>query len=82
MIVVDSSALLAIMLGESEKPVFETAIVGQRCVISAVNAHETAAVLRLRNGGAAVVRLWSFLADNEMAIIPFDEEQVLAASTA
>lgn len=82
MIVVDSSALLAIMLDEPERPVFENTIVTRRCMISAVNAHESAAVLRLRGGGAAVERLWSFLADNEIEVVPFDKEQVLAASKA
>jgi uncharacterized protein with PIN domain len=45
MIVVDSSALVAILLAEPEKPAFEELIAGgERCVISAVNAHETATV--------------------------------------
>ena len=55
MIVVDSSALLAILFKEPEKQAFEDLVAGaDRCVISAVNAHETATVLRLRHGRAAV----------------------------
>ncbi len=51
MIVVDSSALIAILFAEPEKPAFQNIIAGgDRCVISAVNAHETATVLRLRHG--------------------------------
>jgi ribonuclease VapC len=51
-------------------------------MISAVNAHEAATVLRLRHGGAAVERLWRLLAENDIQIIPFDEPQVRAAAVA
>jgi ribonuclease VapC len=83
MIVVDSSALIAILLKEPEKQAFEDAIAhSDRCVVSAVNAHETATVLRLRHGPAAVEKLWQFLADSEIEIVPFDEAQVREAATA
>jgi ribonuclease VapC len=83
MIVVDSSALLAILLNEPEKSAFETVIAGgERCIVSAVNAHETATVLRIRNGAAAVGRFWQFLADSEIEIVPFDEAQVRVAAAA
>ncbi len=83
MIVVDSSALLAILFQEPEKQVFEDIVAGaERCMISAVNAHEAATVLRLRHGGAAVGRLWRLLAENEIEIVPFDEPQVRTAAMA
>ena len=83
MIVVDSSALIAILFEEPEKQAFEDVIAGgERCVIPAVNAHETATVLRLRHGTAAVVRFWRFLADSAIEIAPFDEVQVRAAAVA
>jgi ribonuclease VapC len=83
MIVVDSSALIAILLKEPEKQAFENAIAdSDRCVLSAVNAHETATVLRLRHGPAAVEKLWQFLADSEIEIVPFDEAQVREAAIA
>ena len=42
MIVVDSSALIAILLNEREKSAFEATIArDERCVVSAVNVHET-----------------------------------------
>lgn len=54
MIVVDSSALVAVLFDEPEKQAFQDIIDGdERCVLSAVNAHETACVLRGRLGGAA-----------------------------
>lgn len=83
MIVIDSSALLAILFEEPEKQAFEDIITGgERCLISAVNAHETASILRLRHGLAAVARFWEMLKDNEIEIVPFDELQVRTAAEA
>jgi len=83
MIVVDSSALLAILLHEPEKQAFESIVArDERCVLSAVNAHETATVLRVRHGPQAVERLWQLLIESEIEIVPFDETQVHAAAAA
>lgn len=57
MIVVDSSALLAVLFEEPQRQAFQDIIDGdERCVLSAVNAHEIACVLRGRLGVAAVTR--------------------------
>jgi ribonuclease VapC len=83
MIVVDSSALIAVLFDEPEKQAFQDIIDGdERCVLSAVNAHETACVLRGRHGSAAVARFWQWLVDNQIEIVPFDETQVRAAAGA
>ena len=83
MIVVDSSAIIAVLLNEPEKPIFQTVLAGgERCVMSAVNVHETATVLRMRHGMAAVDRLWRFLADGEIEIVAFDMVQVQTAARA
>ena len=83
MIVVDTSALIAILFAEPDKGIFENVIAGgERCVMSAVNAHETATVLRVRHGAAAVEKLWQLLADSDIEIVPFDEAQVRAAALA
>jgi ribonuclease VapC len=83
MIIVDSSALLAVLFKEPEKQAFQNAIAAaDRCVMSAVNVHETAMVLRARHGRPAVERLWQLLADNEIEIFPFDEVQVRTAAEA
>jgi len=77
MIVVDSSALIAVLFEEPEKQAFQQIIDGdERCILSAVNAHETACVLRGRHGAAAVARFWQWLIDNEIEIVAFDEVQV------
>ena len=83
MIVVDSSALVAVFFGEPEKNAFQAIIDGaDRCLLSAVNAHETACVLRGKLGPEAVVLFWRWLADNGVEIAPFDEAQVRAAADA
>ena len=83
MIVVDSSALIAILLDEPEKQKFEDIIAGgERCIMSAVNAHETACVLRSRFGQQAVARFWQLLTDCEIEIVPFDKAQMRAAAAA
>jgi ribonuclease VapC len=83
MIVADSSALIAVFFEEPEKPAFQNIIDGEeRCVLSAVNAHETACVLRGRLGAAAVAQFWQWLIDNQVEIVPFDEVQVRAAADA
>jgi ribonuclease VapC len=83
MIVVDSSALLVVLFAEPEQKVFQDFIDGdERCLLSAVNAHETACVLRGRLGVLVVTRFWQWLIDNEVEIIPFDEIQARAAAAA
>ena len=83
MIVVDSSALIAVFFAEPEKGAFQAVIDGdERCVLSAVNAHETACVLRGRLGVAAVAQFWQWLNDNQVEIVPFDEAQVRGAAVA
>ena len=75
--------LVAVFFDEPEKAAFQAIIDGDdRCVLSAVNAHETACVLRGRHGSAAVERFWQWLADNHVEIAPFDEMQVRAAAVA
>jgi ribonuclease VapC len=69
MIVVDSSALIAVLFEEPEKQAFQDIIDGdERCVLSALNAHETACVLRACLGVVAVAEFWQWLANNEMQV--------------
>jgi uncharacterized protein with PIN domain len=45
MIVIDNSALIAILFDEPKRPALEAVIAGhEACVMSALNAHETAGV--------------------------------------
>ncbi len=84
MIVVDSSALVAILENEPDAAVYAKAIEqAERLLISAVNVHETGVVLRARRGPAAVDRLWRLLqVENDFEIAAFDEIQARAALSA
>ncbi len=81
MIVVDSSALIAVFEKEPDAAVYAAAIQqADRLLISAVNAHETGIVMRARHGIMALGRMWRFLqTDNDFEIIPFDEAQAREA---
>ena len=55
MIVLDSSALLAIIFDEPERQSFEDLIArDEQCLLWAVDGHETACVLRARHGPIGV----------------------------
>ncbi len=83
MIVVDSSALCAVFFDEPEKMALLAIIDGEdRCVLSAVNAHETASVLRGRLGREAAAAFWQWLKDNRVEIVAFDEAQARTAAEA
>jgi ribonuclease VapC len=81
MIVVDSSALVAILEHEADAAIYAKAILeADRLIVSAVNVHETGTVLRIRHGEAAERRMWRFLRqDNDFEIVPFDEAQTREA---
>jgi ribonuclease VapC len=82
-IVIDASALVAIIAEEPEKDAFEQAIGNADCcLVSAVNAYEAATALRFRGGGGAVQRLWRMFATNQIQIMAFDLAQVREASVA
>ncbi len=84
MIVVDSSALVAILEHEIDAAVYARAIErADRLLISAVNVHETGIVLRIRRGRAALDHLWRFLLiENDFEVAAFDEIQARLATSA
>lgn len=84
MIVVDSSALVAIFEREPDAALYASAIQdADRLLISAVNAHETGIVLCGRRGLAVAERMWRFLTeDNDFEIMAFDENQARKALAA
>jgi ribonuclease VapC len=83
LIVVDSSALCAVFFNEPEKNAFQAILDGdERCIVSAVNAHETGCVLRVKFGQAAVVEFWQWLTDNGIEIVAFDAVQAYEAIAA
>ena len=83
MIVVDSSAVVAILETEDDAILYAQAIHdADDLTMSAVNAHECAVVLRRRRGREGEGSVWAFLAENDIRILPFDEEQARKASEA
>ncbi|MBM3654893.1 MAG: type II toxin-antitoxin system VapC family toxin, partial [Alphaproteobacteria bacterium] len=80
--VVDSSALIAIVLNEPEREAFESIVILGRGVMSAVNVHESACVLRARLGEDGVALMWRLMAEFEIEIAAFDAAQARAAIAA
>ena len=84
MIVVDSSALIAVLEREPDAQMYADAMAqADRLLISAVNVHETGIVLRARRGERAEHRMWRFLRqDNDFEVVAFDETQARGALAA
>ena len=81
--IVDSSALLAVLLREPDSERYETAIAtAPNCRMSAVNVLETSIVVEGRGGAAAGHELDAFLDRAEIALVPVTTEQVRAARVA
>lgn len=83
MIVVDLSAIVAIFQDEEDALIYAQAIENaDNLAISAVNAHETAMILRARHGPEAEAQFWQYLDANGFEIAAFDKDQARVASEA
>jgi ribonuclease VapC len=81
--VVDSSALIAILLGEPEAEAFSQAIVSApKRLVSAVSALEAAIVIHARKGRAGIRELDLLLDAARLTIVSLDTEQVYLARAA
>ena len=81
--VIDSSALLAIFLGESERRAFLDLILGaERRLVSAATVLEAGIVLEARRGEAAGREFDLFLLRAKVEITAFDGEQTELARSA
>jgi ribonuclease VapC len=82
-IVVDTSALLAILNGEPERDRFLDILANDdQPMISAVTLYETMLVAGIRRGPDNLNDLEQMLATAEARIVPFDEDQARAAHAA
>ena len=81
--VIDSSALVALLLAEPETEVFVTAIAaaGER-LLSTASYLETAIVMTARAGPQARERLDTLIASLSVALVPFTPEQARLAVSA
>ncbi len=81
--VIDTSALLAILLGEPEAEAFARAIAGDaKRLVGALSALEAAIVLRTRKGSAGVRELDLLLHAARVTVVSLDTDQVLLARAA
>jgi ribonuclease VapC len=81
--VVDSSALLAILFGEPQAAFFAGRIARDpKRLLSAVSALETAIVLQARKGSSGVRELDLLLHATRMTVVSLDADQVLIARAA
>jgi ribonuclease VapC len=75
-IVLDTSALVAILKGEVEARSFLQIIVDEdRCLLSAVGLFEASMVMIGRRPAAAAIDLDALVRRRGIEIVPFDEEQ-------
>jgi ribonuclease VapC len=83
MIVVDSSALIAILTREPEHQTFlEMLDRMERRLLSAVTYYETGIVMRMRVGPGGIDDLDDLIQGLSAEIVPFDQEQAAAALAA
>ena len=81
--VLDTSALLAVLLAEPEAESFARAIAGDaKRLLSAVSAFEAAIVIRARKGPPGARELDLLLHSAGVTTVSFDEEQVRIARAA
>jgi ribonuclease VapC len=81
--VIDSSALLAILFDEAENSAFTRAIGADEVrLMSAMTMLEASILTLSRRGEAGVLRLDRMVSEMAIDIVPFDREQMLAAREA
>jgi ribonuclease VapC len=82
-IVVDTSALLAVLNKEPERDRFlDVLSKDDRPMLSAVTLYETMLIAGVRRGRDAVADLNDLLETFEMEVVPFEADQARAAQTA
>lgn len=80
--VIDSSALVAIVRREAEGPAMVRAMAGAKCVMSAVTLLESSIVVEGRWGSVLIEHLEFLLQGARVEVIPFDEVQAKLARRA
>lgn len=79
--IVDTSALMAIILGEPDAERFLAAMSGSpELAVSAASLVESLIVAEAKGGREATEDLYALLADLECDVVPLDEEQAIVAA--
>ena len=74
MIVVDTSAIVAVLFGEPGSAELERHLLGDRCVMSAATRVELGIVIEAKTGSAGTQLLEELLARVEIEVAPVDAE--------
>jgi ribonuclease VapC len=75
-VVVDTSALIAILAGEPERQVFLDLLLKSEPVVSAATLIETLRIVQVQRGAARLEDVHEVIASVEIAVMPVDEAQV------
>jgi ribonuclease VapC len=76
MIVVDTSAVVAILLAEPEAAAFAELIEASDAAISAGSLTETLRVMMVKRSAAAIPHVWTFIRSFRVRVIEMNETQV------
>lgn len=81
--IVDTSALMAVIRGEPDAERFLVALSGSRkLAVLAASLVESVSVAEAKGGREAAEDLHALLADVECIVVPFDEDQAIVAAEA
>ena len=80
--VVDTSAIVAVLFGETGSADIERALLRERCVMSAATRVELGIVVEAKTGPAGTQLLEELLARVAIEIVPLDGDMALAAIVA
>ena len=80
--IIDSSALLAILFREAEAAQFEEVIEANICRMSVANALESTMVVEQRGGLEAAIELDAFIDSSDIELMPISIDQFTAARRA
>jgi ribonuclease VapC len=81
-IVVETSAIIAILQEEPEGSRFLEVIRSERCIVSTVTIYEAAVVINARRGPEGVANLLEFMEVSGLEILPFTVELMTTAIVA
>jgi ribonuclease VapC len=81
-VILDTSAIVAILTGEGDAERLERMVVRERCRMSSVTHLETSIVLTMRHGPQALVRFDLWLEAGDIEVLPFTPEHARIARAA
>jgi len=77
--VIDTSAVVAVLESEPERDAFIDAMAGASCLISAGSVIEALRAIGMRRAGRVTGEVWELLTAQAVAIVPVDLDQVRLA---